>query len=80
MAWHFELYVGSSGAPGAVREQTARSVVRAAAFLRARQLVGWLRVPVVYGLARFSPAVLIGYLLAATWTAVLFTAALRKMT
>jgi signal transduction histidine kinase len=64
--------------PGAVREQTARSVVRAAAFLRTGQLAGWLWVPVVYGLARFSPVVLIGYLLAIAWTAVLFTAGLRR--
>jgi signal transduction histidine kinase len=64
--------------PGAVREQTARSVVRAAAFLRAGQLVIWLWVPVVYAIARLPPVVLIGYLLATVWTAVLFTAALRR--
>ena len=63
--------------PGAVREQTARSVVRAAAFLRAGQLASWLWVPVVYGIARLSPVVLAGYLLAIAWTAVLFTTALR---
>ena len=64
--------------PGAVREQTARSVVRAAAFLRAGQLASWLWVPVVYGIARLSPVVLAGYLLAIAWTAVLFTTALRR--
>src|SRR6266567_9383675 len=58
--------------PGGVREQTARSVVRAAAFLRAGQLAGWLWVPVVYGIASLPPVVLISYLLAMVWTAVLF--------
>jgi signal transduction histidine kinase len=47
------------------------------AFLRAGQLAIWLWVPVVYGIARLPPVVLIGYLLAMVWTAVLFTAALR---
>ena len=64
--------------PGGVREQTARSVVRAAAFLRVGQLASWLWVPVVYGIARLSPVVLIGYLLAIAWTAILFTTALRR--
>ena len=64
--------------PGAVREQTARSVVRAAAFLRVGQLLIWLWVPVVYGITRLPPVVPIGYLLAMVWTAVLFTAALRR--
>jgi signal transduction histidine kinase len=63
---------------GGVREQTARSVVRAAGFLRAGQLAGWLWVPLVYGVGQFSAVVLIGYLLAVAWTAVLFTVGIRR--
>jgi hypothetical protein len=59
------------------RGPSARSVVRTAAFLRAGQLASWLWVPVVYGIARFSSVVLIGYLLAIARTAILFTTALR---
>lgn len=64
--------------PAGVREQTARSVVRAAAFLRAGQLALWLWVPVAYGIGQFSSVVLVGYLLAGAWTAVLFTVGIRR--
>jgi signal transduction histidine kinase len=63
----------STGARG----QTTRTEIRAAAWLRAGQFALWLWVPVVYGLAGFSDVVLIGYLLAAAWSAVLFTLAVR---
>ncbi len=61
-----------------VREQTDRSVVRAAAFLRAGQLAGWLWFPLVFGIMRVPGVVLIGYLLAGAWTAVLFTVGIRR--
>jgi signal transduction histidine kinase len=64
--------------PAGVREQTARTVVRAAAFLRVGQLAMWLWVPVVYGIGRFEGVVLIGYLFAGAWTAVLFTIGIRR--
>jgi signal transduction histidine kinase len=54
------------------------TVLRASAVLRAAQLAMWLWVPVAYGVGRFSSVVLIGYLLAATWTVVLFSIGLRR--
>jgi signal transduction histidine kinase len=59
--------------PAGAREQMSRSVLRAAAFLRAAQLALWLWVPAVYGIGQFSSVVLIGYLLVVAWTGVLFT-------
>ena len=55
-----------------------RTVLRAAAFLRAGQFALWLWVPVVYGIGRFSAVVLIAYVLAAGWTAVLFANGIRS--
>jgi signal transduction histidine kinase len=53
-------------------------VIRASAWLRAGQFALWLWVPVVVGFARFSNVVLIGYLLAVAWSAVLFTVGIRR--
>lgn len=64
----------STGALG----QTTRTEIRASAWLRAGQFALWLWVPLVHGFAGFSSVVLIGYLLAATWSAVLFTVAIRR--
>ena len=64
--------------PTTVREQTSRTIVRAAAVYRAGQLVIWLSVPLVYGIGRFSPVVLAGYLLAVVWIAVLFMVGIRR--
>ncbi len=60
------------------REQTARTVVKAAAVLRAGQFAGWLWVPLAYSLGRHSGVILIGYLLAVAWSAVLFTIGIRR--
>jgi type II secretory pathway pseudopilin PulG len=60
---------------------TSRLLARSSALRHSSgrgQLVIWLWVPVVYGIARLPPVALIGYLLATVWTAVLFTAALRR--
>lgn len=64
--------------PAGVRDQTVRSMIRAAAFLRAGQFAMWLWVPAVYGIGRFPAIVLIGYLCAATWAVVLFTVGIRR--
>jgi signal transduction histidine kinase len=59
-------------------EQTIRTEIRASAWLRAGQFALWLWVPVVHGLGGFSDVVLTGYVLAAAWSAVLFTVAIRR--
>jgi signal transduction histidine kinase len=64
----------STGARG----QTTRTEIRASAWLRAGQFALWLWVPLVNGLAGLSPVVWIGYLLAAAWSAVLFTVGIRR--
>ena len=38
----------------------------------------WLWVPLVYGIGQFAGVVLVGYLLAVAWTAVLFTIGIRR--
>jgi signal transduction histidine kinase len=58
--------------------QTTRTEIRASAWLRAGQFALWLWVPVVHGVAGFSRVVVIGYVLAAAWSAVLFTVAIRR--
>ncbi len=60
------------------REQTSRTVVRASAWLRAGQFALWLWVPAVIGFGRYSNVVLIGYPLAAAWSALLFTVGIRR--
>jgi hypothetical protein len=64
--------------PADVRDQTARSMIRAAAFLRVGQFSLWLWAPVVYGIGRLPAIVLIGYVCAATWAVVLFTIGIRR--
>jgi len=58
--------------------QTTRMEIRASAWLRAGQFALWLWVPLVHGFSAFSKVVLIGYMLAAAWSAVLFTVAVRR--
>jgi type II secretory pathway pseudopilin PulG len=58
--------------------QTTRMEIRASAWLRAGQFALWLWVPLVHGFSAFSKVVLIGYVLAAAWSAVLFTVAVRR--
>jgi len=60
------------------RGQTTRTEIRASAWLRAGQFAGWLWVPLVNGFAGLSSVVLVGYLLAAAWCAVLFTVGIRR--
>jgi signal transduction histidine kinase len=52
--------------------------IRASAWLRAGQFALWLWVPLVYGFSALSKTVLIGYVLAAAWSAVLFAVVIRR--
>ncbi len=58
--------------------RTSRMAVRALAFLRAGQFALWLWVPLVDGPARYSGVVLGGYVVAATWAAVLFSVGIQR--
>jgi signal transduction histidine kinase len=64
----------STGALG----QTTRTEIRASAWLRAAQFALWLWVPLLKGLAGLPDIILVGYLLSAGWSAVLFAVAVRR--
>lgn len=58
--------------------QTTRTEIRASAWLRAGQFALWLWVPLAHGIVGISKIALVGYVLAAAWSAVLFTVAIRR--
>jgi signal transduction histidine kinase len=78
MLWQFRSMSATVTPVVGALGQTTRMEIRASAVLRAGQLALWLWVPLAHGLAGFSKVVLIGYVLAAAWTAVLFTITIRR--
>jgi signal transduction histidine kinase len=77
MFWQLQSMSTASLSVGA-EARTLRMAVRALAFLRAGQFALWLWVPVVDGVAQYPSVVLIGYLVAGAWSAVLFTVGIRR--
>ncbi|WP_215455056.1 hypothetical protein [Streptomyces sp. ATCC 21386] len=68
----------SSAPPGSERARTDQMIVLGLAWLRGAQFALWIWVPAAHGLGRYQPEVFITYVLAAIWSAVLFTVAIRR--
>jgi signal transduction histidine kinase len=64
--------------PANAQERLARMIVRALAYLRTGQIAIWLWVPLVEGPSQFALVVLVGYVLIAAWSAMLFTVGIRR--
>src|SRR5579859_7605456 len=78
MLWQVRIMSATVIPPMGARGQTTRTEIRASAWLRAGQFALWSWVPLVHGFAGLSKVVLVGYLLAAAWSAALFTVAIRR--